>query len=127
MTALAARQDVLGRAVVLLEHDRPRVRVVAFELDDVADRGAAERVDRLVGVADDDQLRRRDVGCGRADELAVGGAHLTGVVRAADQLADQHVLGVVGVLVLVDQHVPEAAPVVLGDGRVALQQRRRSA
>ena len=62
-----------------------------------------------------------------ADQLSVGGAHLAGVVRAADQLADQHVLGVVRVLVFVDQHVPEAAPVVLGDGRVGLQQRGRSA
>ena len=52
-------QDRLGRAVVLLQQDRGRVRVVALELEDVADRRAAERVDRLVGVADDGQLGRR--------------------------------------------------------------------
>ena len=52
-----------------------------------------------------------------ADQFAVGGAHLALVVRAADQLLDQHVLGVVGVLVLVDQHVPEPPPVVLGHRR----------
>ena len=44
-------QDGLGGAVVLLQQDRSGVRVVALELGDVADRRAAERVDRLVGVA----------------------------------------------------------------------------
>ena len=33
----------------------------------------------------------------------------------ADQLLHEDVLRVVGVLVLVDEHVPEPAPVVLGD------------
>ena len=51
-------EDVLGRAVVLLEQDHRRVRVILLELGDVPDRGAAERVDRLVRVADDAQLRR---------------------------------------------------------------------
>ena len=41
---------------------------------------------------------------------------------AADQLPDQHVLRVVGVLVLVDQHVAEPAAVVLGDVGEGLQQ-----
>ena len=52
-------QDGLRGAVVLLQQDGPRVGVVLLELDDVADRRAAERVDRLVGVADDAQLARR--------------------------------------------------------------------
>ncbi len=49
--------------------------------------------------------------------------------RAAwpDQLAHQHVLGVVGVLVLVDQDVPEPPPVVLGDLREGLQHSDRLA
>ena len=53
-------QDRLGRAVVLLEQDRAGVRVVLLELQDVADRRAAEGVDRLVGVADDAQLAGLD-------------------------------------------------------------------
>ena len=53
-------QDGLGRAVVLLEQDGAGVGVVLLELLDVADRGAAEGVDRLVGVTDDDQLARLD-------------------------------------------------------------------
>jgi hypothetical protein len=48
-------EDVLRRAVVLLEQDHLRVREVPLELDDVADVGAAEGVDRLVGVAHDRQ------------------------------------------------------------------------
>ncbi len=101
-------QDGLGGAVVLLQQDRARVREILLELDDVADAGAAEGVDGLVGVADDAQLARLDTGVGWRD-----------------QLADQLVLRVVGVLVLVDQHVPEAAPVVLGHGGQPLQQRDR--
>ena len=55
------------------------------------------------------------------DDAELGTRH-----RAAspspDELADQHVLGVVGVLVLVDEDVAEPAPVVLGDVREGLQQ-----
>jgi hypothetical protein len=40
---------------------------------------------------------------------------------AADEFADEDVLGLVGVLVLVDEHMPEPAPVVLGDVREGLQ------
>ena len=43
----------------------------------------------------------------------------------ADQFPDQHVLGVVGVLVLVHQHVPEPAPVGLGHLGEGLQQEHR--
>ncbi len=40
------------RAVVPAQDDRPRSRVAVPEVEDVVDRGAAERVDRLVVVAD---------------------------------------------------------------------------
>src|SRR6185312_16253635 len=78
------RQNVLRRAVVLFQQNRCGVWVVALEVFDVADGGAAEGVDRLIGVADDAQLSRRYViGC------------LVGVrATAADQFAHQHVLGV---------------------------------
>ena len=52
-------EDGLGRAVVLLEQDRGGVREVLLEVEDVADVGAAEGVDRLVGVTDDHQLGGR--------------------------------------------------------------------
>ena len=85
MIALAAAQDVAGGAVVSLQLDHARARVVALEVEDVADVGAAPAVDRLVLVADDGD--------------AAG---------AARQQAHQPVLDAVGVLELVDQHVIEA-------------------
>ena len=83
-------QDRLRRAVVLLELDHRRVREVVLEVQDVADVRAAEAVDRLVVVS-----HHRDV-----------------AVLLAEQL-EPAVLGPVGVLVLVDQHVPEGAPVAV--------------
>ena len=62
-----------------------RVGIVLAEVEDVADVGAAKPIDRLVVVADDDHV-----------------AVLLG------ELIDEHVLRPVRVLVLVDEHVPEA-------------------
>ena len=87
-------EDVLGRAVVLLERDRVRAGEVVLELEDVADVGAAEAVDRLVRVAD-----REDVAVLLGEEL------------------EQAVLGVVRVLVLVDEDVAEGLlPLLAGLG-----------
>ena len=71
-------EDRLRAAVVLVEDDRDLGKGV-LELDDVAQVGPAEAVDRLVAVADD-----RDVAV------------------AAGEQQDDFVLGDVGVLVLVD-------------------------
>jgi hypothetical protein len=89
-------QDVAGRAVVALQLDDARARVVALEVEDVADVGAAPAVDRLVLVADDGD--------------AAG---------APRQQAHQPVLDAVRVLELVDQHVVEALRDLLGGGRAA--------
>ena len=78
-------EDGLGGAEVLLQHDGRHVGERPLELQDVADVRAAPAVDRLVGVADD-----ADVAVGLAQQL------------------DDLVLGVVGVLELVDQDVAEA-------------------
>ena len=72
---------------------------ILFKIQDVLDIGAAETVDRLVVVADD-------------AEVAVAGR----------QQADQPVLGVVGVLVLVDQDIAEALLIVSQDIRIVGQQ-----
>ena len=80
-------EDRPGRAVVLLELDDLGVGEVALEVEDVADVGVAEAVDRLVVVADDHQV----------------------AVLLGEQL-EQPVLGVVGVLVLVDEDVAQGAP-----------------
>ena len=44
-------QNVLGRAVILLQADGVRVGKVVLEIENVADVGAAPAVDRLVFVA----------------------------------------------------------------------------
>ena len=113
-----ARDDGVGRvedrlrgAVVLFEQNGCGAGIVALKVLDVADRRTAERVDRLVGIADDAQFCRRDP----IDRFG------------ADELTHQYVLRVVGVLVLVDEDVPEATPVVLRDLRERLQHGHRLA
>ena len=78
-------EDGLGGAEVLLQHDGGHVGEGPLELQDVADVGAAPAVDRLVRVP-----HHADVAVGLAEQL------------------DDLVLGVVGVLELVDQDVAEA-------------------
>ncbi len=103
-------EHVARRAVVLLQQDGARSGKVLLEVEDVADRRPAERVDRLVRVAHDHELRGLD-------------AHRLAAVRdLAAQLAHEHVLRVVRVLVLVDQHVPEPPPIGLADVGERLEQ-----
>ena len=115
-----SRQDRLGRAVVLLEHHGAGVGEVGLEVHDVADVRAAERVDRLVGVADHHELRRLDphlLRVLRVLRIALVGHRQRvagGVLRVvAAQLVHEGVLRVVGVLVLIHQHVPEASAIGL--------------
>ena len=84
-------EDELGAAIVLLELHDDGVRVVALEVEDVPDVGAAPAVDRLVVVADD-----RQVAVLRGERL------------------DPQVLRAVRVLVLVDVQV---APAILVAGQ----------
>ncbi len=84
-----AFEDDLGGAVVLLEADGAGFGKIFFELEDVANVGAAPGVDGLVFIADD------------AD-----------VAVLAEQLHEL-VLGAVGVLVLVDEDVLVAAVVAV--------------
>ncbi len=97
------------------------MREVVLELDDVADVGAAERIDRLVGVADHGERRARDLAAAAAVRLreAVLGLEIVGGrgIHLARQLANERVLRVVGVLVLVDEDVPEPATIQRRHGR----------
>ena len=104
-------QNGLGRAVVLLEKNGPRVRVVLFEFHDVTDRRTAEGIDRLVRVADHGQLSRRDYDAVTA-RLATARAVTASM---SNQLTHELILRSVGVLVLIDQDVPETPVVVLGN------------
>ena len=82
-------QDGFERPIVAPEHDRPGARIARPEAEDVVDRRAPERVDRLVIVTDDG-----DVAMGLGQEI------------------DELRLRPVRVLELIDEDVPEAA----GDG-----------
>ena len=99
MTALAASRIVCVAAVVLVEHDRGDVGECVLELQDVAEVGAPKPVHRLIGVAND------------ADVLVAAGEH-----------QDHLVLGLVRVLVLVDEDVLEPLAVVLEDVGVLAEQ-----
>ena len=93
-------QNVLGGAVVLLQADDPGVLVLLFKVQDVFDVGAPETVDRLVIVA-----------------------HHAEVSVSPGQQAGEKILQVVGVLILVHQHIPELFLVVVQHLRLRLQQR----
>ena len=90
ITALAAAQDVAGRAVVLLQPQHHGAREGALEVEHVRQVGAAPAVDGLVVVAHHEDVP----------------------VHGAERL-HQPELRVVGVLVLVHQHVLEAPAVAL--------------
>jgi sulfur carrier protein ThiS len=96
-----ALEDGLGRPVVAFELDHPRVRVVVLEVENVADVGAAPGVDRLVRIA-----------------------HHAEVAVLLRDLLDQLVLHAIRVLVLVDQDVLPAAPVVAEYLRKAFEELR---
>jgi len=103
-------EDVLGGAIVLLQHDRGGTREVLGEVEDVADRRPSEGVDRLVGVAHHHQFRRVHHRVPRHGRMG------------AAEFTDQRVLRVVGVLILIDQHVPEPPAVLLTQVGERLQQ-----
>ena len=92
-------EDVAGRAVVLLELHHRSAGVVLLEVEDVADVGAAPRVDGLVVVA-----------------------HHHEVLVLAGQKARDLVLGAVRVLILVDADVAEALLVLLENVGVVAQE-----
>ena len=109
-------EDGLCGAVVLFEQNGLRVGEILFEVLDVADVRATERVDGLVGIAHH----------GDPGGPLTPGRHRRGRRRLprihARKLADQHILRMIGVLVFVDQNVTELVPVILGHVGVVAQQ-----
>ena len=83
--AVGGLDDASRRAVIQLQVDLASIGVILLEIEDVADVGLAPAVDRLVGIADDEQ-----------------------VAVPFRERGDKHVLHPVGVLVLVDHDVQEA-------------------
>ena len=95
-------QNVLGRAVVLLQPDEPGPGILLLKAQDVLNVGPPEAVDALVVVA-----------------------HHAEVLPPPGQQRRQEVLQVIGILVLVHQHVAELPLVVFQHLRAAAQQRHR--
>ena len=91
-------EDGFGRAVILLELEDLRVGKIVFEIEDVADVGAAPFVDRLILVADH--------------------ADISGSCR---ERLHQQVLHAIGVLVLID-HQMRGAPLILFECRGIIAQ-----
>ncbi len=92
-------ENMAVRAIILLQLDEIAHAEFALEIVHIADVGAAERVDRLVVVAD------------REDRVVFAGEHL-----------EPRILQFVGVLKLVDQNVAETRLIVRAQRRVERQQ-----
>lgn len=95
-------ENVRRRAIILLEQNRPRFRVVLLEVEDVRNVRTSPPVDRLVAVADD--------------------ADIVVLVR---QHAAQHILRAVRILILVDVDVFEFGLVEVQYFRHVLEQLNR--
>ena len=92
-------ENVAGRAVILFQTDGFRVLELLFKLQNIRDRCTAEFVDTLVVITD------------HADVLII-----------TCQQAGEHILRVVGILILVHEHIAELALVVFKHLGVVLQQ-----
>ena len=88
-------KNVLRAAVILLEQDRSRITVALLKAQHIAVIGAAEGIDRLVFIADDED-----------------------VVLGRGQQSHQLILYVVGILEFIDQHVFEA--ILIGSAQVVI-------
>ena len=97
--AVGGIDDVLRGAVVSLELEESGAGVAVLEVEDILDGGSAEAVDALGIVAYD--------------------AH---VVLRFGKESDDEVLGVIGVLVLIDEHMPEPLLVAAADVGVGFEQ-----
>ena len=94
------REDMFGRAVILLQPNNLGPRKVLFKPQDVADFGAAPAIDRLIVIS-----------------------NATDVLVPPGQEAQPEVLRDVGVLIFVDKDEPEPALVLLQQVIVGLKYR----
>ena len=92
---IGGREDVLGGTIVLLQQDCACLGIVAFEFFDIADGGATERIDGLVGIANH--------------------AEFTSIRSGTNKRGDENVLGMVSVLVLINKNVTKTFSIIGGD------------
>ena len=85
-------EDMAGRAVIALEPDDFRARKIALEAQNIIDLGAPPAIDRLIVVAD------------AAD-----------IVAPLGEQPQPQILGGVGVLIFIDEHIAEAVLIEFQD------------
>ena len=99
-------ENGLRRTIILFEHDGFRVREILLEILNIANVRTSERVNRLVGIAYHRNPRWSDTA--RATHMLIG---LFSRVNAG-KLAYEHILRMVGVLILVHENITELMPIV---------------
>ena len=95
-------QNVLGRAIILLQADDPGTGILVFKLQDVFNGGTTEAVDGLVVVT-----------------------HHADIFPFPRQRRGQQILQMVGILILVDEHIAELVLPVLPRLRMLQEQPHR--
>ena len=95
-------ENMLGGAIVLLQSDGAGAGVLLFKIKDILNVGTAETIDTLVIVA-----------------------HHTDVAIAAGQQGRQTILQMVGILILVNQHIAKTPAIVIPHFSILLQQMHR--
>src|SRR5580704_7705940 len=116
--AVGGLENGAGRAVVLLELEEQRSRVIAAEVLQILRARTSERVHRLIVITHYER-----VAAARRVRLAVGAGPVCGGrgLRRRDEL-EPRVLDAVGVLELIHQHVTEAPAVMREQLRVVAPQ-----
>ena len=94
--SISGRKNCLGGTVILLQHDRAGIWVIALEFLDIANCRSAECVNGLVGITNYTELSRWQVSGTRAH-----------------QLLNKYILSVIGILIFVNKNLSEPEPVVL--------------
>ena len=97
--AIGSLHDKLRGTVVLLQLKEARTLILLLEIEDVIDIGTTETVDALCIVS-----------------------HHTDTSVLAGQLQDDLLLGVVRILILIDQHIAETLHIFLADILMVLKQ-----
>ena len=98
--SISCRQNSLRGPIVLLQENCARIGIVALKLLNIANTRATECVNGLISIADHTQFAGRNLSAFRTN-----------------QLFDQHVLSMVGVLVFIHQNKAESAPIMIGHFR----------
>ena len=99
---IGSRQDILGGAIILLQHDGTGIRIVLLKVQDIGNIRTAPAVDGLIRIT-----------------------HHAEITVAPCQQGSQLILCPVGILILIHQNVLEAPLIAAADFLIFRQQRHR--